>query len=87
MAGTPNQFSPASAVDCVNPTLSDTADDPAGISRGIFFAATGNVAYVSLGGHTVTLTAVPANTRFPHAVRRVKSTGTTIANTDIYLEM
>jgi hypothetical protein len=81
-------FSSASASGAVNPTLSDTAnaDDPAGVpARGLFVAAAGNVKFVTANGDTVTLTAVAANTVIPISVRQVFNTGTTVANTNLYL--
>lgn len=76
----PGQFSPATAVNAIAPTLSDTVDDPAGIARALYvIIATANLSFVTVGGDTVVLATVPAFTTIPIGVRRVNSTGTTAA--------
>jgi hypothetical protein len=57
-------------------TPSDTVDLPRA-SNGLFVAAAGNVAFITTGGDTVNLIAVPAWTLLHYRVARVKLTGTT----------
>lgn len=64
-------FSNANAV-----TPSDTVALPQ-LASALYVIVTGNVVFISAGGDTVTLTAVPAFTLVPIATSQVKSTGTT----------
>lgn len=47
------------------------------VAMALYVTVTGNVAFISAGGDTVTLSAVPAFTLIPIAASQVKATGTT----------
>lgn len=51
--------------------------DLASVTRGIYVGGTGDVSLVTLGGTTVTFSAVPAGTMLPIQATRIKATGTT----------
>ena len=54
--------------------------DLANATRGIFVGGAGNLAVITLGGETVTLTGVTAGSMLRLRVSRIKSTGTTATN-------
>ncbi len=57
-------------------TPSDTVDLPRTAQKGLYVTVTGNVSFITTGGDIVSLTAVPAFTTIPFAVKRVRLTGT-----------
>ena len=75
----------SSSVDEINPTLSDGTDQAEGVSRGLSLDAAGDITYVTEKGSSITRSSLAVGVVHPIRVRRVKSTGTTIANTDIFL--
>lgn len=75
---------PATAVD-VNSSRAAAVTpndgvDLADFAKELYVSGTGDVAVITVGGDTVTFTAVPAGTVLPIRVRRVLSTGTTATN-------
>lgn len=70
-------LSPASNAAAVTP--SDSADLPTSSKR-LWVGTGGNVTLVTVGGATVTYTAVPNGTYLQVRAARVKSTGTTASN-------
>ena len=84
MAGTALDFSSRPA-DLAGPTVgaaavtvSDTVDDPAGPFRRLWIVATGALKVTMLDGSVMTFPAAPVGL-LELAVRRIWSTGTTIA--------
>jgi len=67
------------AINAAVITKSDTANLPASARR-IWVGGLGDVKVDTIGGDTVTFTAVPAGTVLPVQVRKVYSTGTTATN-------
>jgi hypothetical protein len=70
-------LSPASMAAAITP--SDSAD-LATASKRLWIGGAGAVALITVGGSTVTYTAVPAGTYLQVRAARVKSTGTTATN-------
>lgn len=66
---------PASDAQVAN--LSDTGDLTQGPARSLMTRTAGDVSFVTQGGTTIALTAVPAFTVIPIAASRVRATGTT----------
>jgi hypothetical protein len=60
-------------------TTSDTTDDPHGPFAALYVGAAGAVSVVMVNGQSVTLPGVPAGTTLRIAVKRVNTTGTTVA--------
>jgi len=73
----PSRATSGPANDAKVANLSDSADLTAGPARSLYTRTTGNVSFVTFGGTTISLTAVPAFTVIPIAASRVLSTGTT----------
>lgn len=73
------QDTTGSATDVVDvdATKSDTIDFTAGALGGFYVGVTGNVKVNTIGGQTITLTAIPAGTVIKLCVSRVWSAGTT----------
>jgi hypothetical protein len=57
-------------------TPSDTVDLPELASAGLYVIVAGNVSFLNRDGETINLLAVPAFTRIPIVVKRVRATGT-----------
>lgn len=57
-------------------TPSDAADLP-NATRALYVAGAGDISMITVGGQTVSLTAVPAGSILPLCVARVRATGTT----------
>jgi len=67
-------------------TPSDTVDDPAGTSRGLYIDTAGAVKFKDGVGNTVgALVGLAIGVIHPVQVSRVFSTGTTVTATDIWL--
>jgi hypothetical protein len=64
-------------------TPSDSVDLPKRADGGLYVSVTGNVVLI-VGGQTITLTGVAANTIIPLAATRVKATGTTATVIALY---
>jgi hypothetical protein len=71
------------ALNCAAVTPSDSTDLPTRATGGLWVVATGNVVMI-VGGTTVTLTGVAANTHIPLGASRVKSTGTSATLLALY---
>jgi hypothetical protein len=61
---------PADHIEAVSP--SDT-DELTHVSRALWVGGAGNMVVVTVGGETVTITAIPAGTLLPIRVKQVKS--------------
>lgn len=73
----PGLESPIQNAAAVTP---NDSTDLANFARALWVGGEGNVALDTVGGDTVTFTAVPAGTILPVRVARVRSTSTTATN-------
>ena len=78
--GASSMFVYGPANDATVPTKSDTASDPAGISKAIYIGTGGNLKVTTRDGTAVTFSNVQAGTVLPVRVDFVWTTGTTTSN-------
>lgn len=75
----PSNAGPTSSTHAVAVTPSDSAD-LASVTKGVWVGGVGNLKVTMFGGEDVVITAVPAGTYLPIAVKRIWSTSTTASN-------
>ena len=84
---TTNDLSPVNDMTVATGVASDSVDLAAGVARGIFCSAAGNIQLTTAGGTTVVI-AIPATatgTVIPIRVKRLWTTSTTIALASLFL--